>query len=261
MLIGLGFKPLTAAGLAIRLETRRWRWHLADWASQSKVLEETTKLALNDLKTPMIGKQLALFGLIIPFWLVCAMSGWRKTLEVWPACLTAGLTFAGVQLLVSNFHGPSLVAIGASLASILSLLLLLRFWQPKKVWRLRSRRNGRPPRGRRKVTRSLTENPSAVESATERAARSFGRSHCRDSAAPATSTPADADRVDALGIDVRADLHLGTADGEGVFRQTFTAGLSRFLTCIRACIQVEAGEESEQPGRPRPDGPKKRSSN
>ena len=59
----------------------------------------------------------------------------RRTREVWPACLTAGLSFAVVQFLVSNFHGPWLVDIAASMASILSLVVLLRFWQPREVWR------------------------------------------------------------------------------------------------------------------------------
>jgi lactate permease len=72
---------------------------------------------------------------IVPFWLVVAMCGFRRTREVWPACLTAGLSFAIVQFLVSNFHGPWLVDIVASLVSIVSMVVLLRFWQPKEIWR------------------------------------------------------------------------------------------------------------------------------
>jgi lactate permease len=63
------------------------------------------------------------------------MVGFRRTREVWPACLTAGLSFAIVQFLVSNLHGPWLVDILASIASILSLVVLLRFWQPKETYR------------------------------------------------------------------------------------------------------------------------------
>ena len=54
---------------------------------------------------------------------------------MWPACLTAGLSFAIVQFLVSNLHGPWLVDIVAAIASILSMVVLLRFWQPKETWR------------------------------------------------------------------------------------------------------------------------------
>src|SRR2546423_416112 len=57
----------------------------------------------------MVGRQLPPFSLIIPFWLVSAMCGWRRMLEVWPACLTAGFTFAVVQFIVSNYHGPWVV--------------------------------------------------------------------------------------------------------------------------------------------------------
>ena len=55
----------------------------------------------------MIGRQLPVFSLIVPFWVVWAYAGWRGMLGVWPACLTAGVAFAASQFLVSNFHGPS----------------------------------------------------------------------------------------------------------------------------------------------------------
>ncbi|HSU69067.1 MAG TPA: L-lactate permease, partial [Tepidisphaeraceae bacterium] len=83
----------------------------------------------------MIGRQLPVFSLIIPFWLIAAMCGFRRMREVWPACLTAGLTFALVQFGVSNYFGPSLVDIFASLASIGAMLVLMRVWKPKQVWR------------------------------------------------------------------------------------------------------------------------------
>jgi lactate permease len=132
MLIGLGFKPLTAAGLALIGNTAPVAF--GGLGIPIQVLHDTTGLPLNDLSA-MIGRQLAPFGLLIPFWLVWAMSGWRKMLEVWPACLTAGLSFGAAQFFISTNYGPSLVAIGSSLASILSLLVLLRFWQPKTAWR------------------------------------------------------------------------------------------------------------------------------
>ena len=54
--------------------------------------------------------------------------------EVWPACLTAGVSFGITQYYVSNHFGPSLVDIAGSIVSILSLLVLLRFWQPRTTW-------------------------------------------------------------------------------------------------------------------------------
>ncbi|HEV8485662.1 MAG TPA: lactate permease LctP family transporter [Blastocatellia bacterium] len=132
MLIGLGFKPLPAAGLSLIGNTAP----VAFGALGTPIiaLAGVTGLPLNDLSA-MVGRQLPLFSLIIPFWLIWAMAGWRKMREVWPACLVSGLSFAIPQFLVSNFYGPSVVDIVASICSILSLVILLRFWQPRSVWR------------------------------------------------------------------------------------------------------------------------------
>ncbi len=77
----------------------------------------------------------ALFSLIVPFWLVWAMAGFRGMLGVWPACLVAGLAFAVPQFLVSNFMGPNLVDIVAAASCIVVTYLFLKFWQPKEEWR------------------------------------------------------------------------------------------------------------------------------
>ncbi len=132
MLIGLGFRPLAAAGLALIGNTAP----VAFGALGTPViaLAEVTGIPAETLSA-MIGRQLPFFSLIIPFWLIWAMAGRKKMLEVWPACLTAGLSFGLVQFLVSNFHGPWLVDIAASLVSIASMLILLKFWQPKTIWR------------------------------------------------------------------------------------------------------------------------------
>ena len=83
----------------------------------------------------MVGRQLPLFSVIIPFWLIWAMAGWRSMLEVWPACLTAGLSFAVMQFAVSNYHGPWLVDVISAIVSILASVVLLRFWKPRTTWR------------------------------------------------------------------------------------------------------------------------------
>ncbi len=132
MLIGIGFKPIAAAGLSLIGNTAP----VAFGAIGTPIitLAKVTGLPLKDLSA-MVGRQLPFFSLLLPFWLVAAMVGFRRTKEVWPACLTTGLSFAVVQFLVSNFHGPWLVDILASIASILALVVLLRFWQPKETWR------------------------------------------------------------------------------------------------------------------------------
>jgi lactate permease len=132
MLIGLGFRPLPAAGLSLIGNTAPVAFGAI--GTPLITLASVTGLPLDDLSA-MVGRQLPFFSVIVPFWLVAAMAGFRRTREVWPACLTAGLSFAVVQFLVSNFHGPWLVDIVASMVSILSLVVLLRFWQPKETWR------------------------------------------------------------------------------------------------------------------------------
>ncbi len=132
MLIGLGFKPLPAAGLSLIGNTAP----VAFGALGTPIiaLAGVTGLPLDDLSA-MVGKQLPLFAVIIPFWLIWVMAGWRALKEVWPACLVAGVSFGAMQFYISNHYGPTLVDIGASLTSIASLLILLRFWRPRTVWR------------------------------------------------------------------------------------------------------------------------------
>jgi lactate permease len=132
MLIGLGFKPLPAAGLALLGNTAP----VAFGALGTPIIALAQVTGIPETKLAMmVGRQLPIFSLIVPLWLVWAMAGRKRAMEVWPAWLTAGLSFAIVQFLISNFHGPWLAAVGAALASILCMLILLRFWQPPSVWR------------------------------------------------------------------------------------------------------------------------------
>jgi lactate permease len=84
--------------------------------------------------TAMIGRQLPFFSLLVPFWLIWAFAGRKAMMEIWPAILVTGLSFAIPQYLVSNFIGPELVDIIAAIVSMVSLVLFLRVWQPKRIW-------------------------------------------------------------------------------------------------------------------------------
>ena len=132
MLIGLGFKPRAAAGLALIGNTAPVAF--GSLGIPILTLAKVTGLPAQTLGA-MVGRQLPVFSLIIPFWLIWAMCGPRRMREVWPACLAAGLSFAVVQFAVSNYFGPSLVDIAASVASILSVVVLLRLWKPAAPWR------------------------------------------------------------------------------------------------------------------------------
>lgn len=132
LLIGLGFKPLYAAGLAL--------------------IANTSPVAFGALGTPIItlahisgldahaisqmaGRQLPLFSLVIPAWMVACMSGWKGLKGCWPAVLVCGGSFATVQFLVSNFHGPALVDVLGGVISLVVLAVFCHFWKPKEIWR------------------------------------------------------------------------------------------------------------------------------
>jgi lactate permease len=126
MLIGLGFPPLEASALSLIANTAP----VAFGALGTPViaLQGVTGLDLGSLSA-MVGRQLPVFSLIVPFWLIAAYSGVRGMLEVWPALLVAGVSFAVPQFLVSNYHGPWLVDIIASGCSMICLALFLRRWR------------------------------------------------------------------------------------------------------------------------------------
>lgn len=128
LMIGLGFRPLEAAKLALIGNTAPVAF--GSLGTPLTTLADITGLDLMQLSA-MVGRQLPLFSLIAPFWLVAAQAGWRGMLAVWPACLVTGLSFAVMQFLVSNFHGPWLVDLVAAVAAMLSLVVLMRFWKPK----------------------------------------------------------------------------------------------------------------------------------
>ena len=132
MLIGLGFKPLKAASLSLIGNTAP----VAFGALGTPIiaLASVTGMPLADLSAT-VGRQLPLFSLIVPFWLIWVMAGFRGMMEVWPACLVACASFGLTQFLVSNYHGPWVVDIASSIVSMGALVMLLRFWHPVTVWR------------------------------------------------------------------------------------------------------------------------------
>jgi len=133
VLIGLGFTPLLASGLSLIANTAP----VAFGALGTPIiaLQSVTSLDLRALSA-MVGRQLPFFSILVPFWLVWAFAGWRGMAGVWPAALVAGVFFAVPQFLVSNYHGPWLVDVVASVISMAALTLFLRVWQPRQHWAL-----------------------------------------------------------------------------------------------------------------------------
>lgn len=133
ILMQFGFRPLAASGLSLIANTAP----VAFGALGTPIIALSKTTGISEVAlSAMVGRQLPFFSLLIPFWVVCAMAGFRGMLEIWPAALVAGLAFAIPQFLISNFHGPWLVDIVSAICSMAAVALLLRFWQPKKVWQL-----------------------------------------------------------------------------------------------------------------------------
>jgi lactate permease len=132
LMIGLGFSPLYAAGLALIANTSP-----VAFGALGTPITTLAKISGIDemLLSQMAGRQLPFFSLIVPAWLVATMAGWRGVVGAWPAILVCGGSFAGIQFLAANFHGPTLVDVVGGLGSLVSLAIFLRFWQPREVWR------------------------------------------------------------------------------------------------------------------------------
>jgi lactate permease len=131
ILIGLGFSPLAASGLSLIANTAPVAYGALGTPIQG--LASVTGLDPY-LLGAMVGRQLPIFSLIVPFWVVWAFAGWKGMKDVWPAILVTGLSFAIPQFLISNFINPWIVDIGASLISMGCLILFLKVWQPKVLW-------------------------------------------------------------------------------------------------------------------------------
>ena len=132
LMIGLGFSPLYAAGLALIANTSP----VAFGALGTPIITLAKVSGLNEMQLcQMAGRQLPLFSLIVPAWLVVVMSGWRGLIGCWPAVVVCGGTFASLQFVMANFHGPALVDVVGGLGSLIVLAVMLRFWQPRVIWR------------------------------------------------------------------------------------------------------------------------------
>jgi lactate permease len=130
ILIGLGFSPLASSGLSLVANTAP----VAFGGLGTPIVALAGVTGIDVLKlSAMVGRQLPVFSVVVPFWLVWAYAGFGGMIEVWPALLTAGVAFAIPQFLISNYHGPWLAGVGASVVSIFALVGLLLVWKPKRI--------------------------------------------------------------------------------------------------------------------------------
>jgi lactate permease len=131
-MIGLGFDPFYAAVLNLIANTAPVAW--GSIGTPIHTLAAVTGLNESDLSA-MTGRILPFTSIIVPIWLVRVMSSTRATLEVMPAILVCGVSFAITQFFWSNYVDSNLVDIASAAACIVSMLIFLRFWQPKNIWR------------------------------------------------------------------------------------------------------------------------------
>jgi lactate permease len=136
-MIGLGFKPFHAAVLNLIANTAPVAWGAI--GTPVHTLAAVTSLPESDLNA-MIGRILPFTAILVPFWLVRAMVSWSETFEVLPAILVVGISFAGMQFFWSNYMDSNLVDIAAGVTSMVAIIVFLRFWKPKRIWRFEDER-------------------------------------------------------------------------------------------------------------------------
>ncbi|WP_017753478.1 L-lactate permease [Calidifontibacillus oryziterrae] len=132
LLVGLGFNPLYAAGICLLANTAPVAFGAI--GIPITAVEGPTGIPAMEI-SKMVGRQLPFLSVFIPFYLVVIMTGFKKSIEVLPAILVSGLTFAITQYLTSNFLGPELPDILSALVSLFALAIFLRFWKPTSIYR------------------------------------------------------------------------------------------------------------------------------
>ena len=131
LLIGLGFRPLQASGLSLIANTAP----VAFGALGTPIIALAGVTGFSEITLgAMAGRILPWFSVIVPFWLIWAFVGFSEMIEIWPAVLVAGVSFATSQYFVSNHHGPWLVDVISAVVSMVCLIAFLMAWHPKRVW-------------------------------------------------------------------------------------------------------------------------------
>jgi lactate permease len=134
MLVGLGFNPLYAAAICLIANTAPVAFgSVGTPIIIASRVSDIPEMAISQ----MVGRTLPILSVVVPFYLVILMSGWKKSLEVLPAIIVSGVSFAFFQWFSSNYIGPMLPDVLAGIASIFCLMILLKYWRPKSIWRFK----------------------------------------------------------------------------------------------------------------------------
>ena len=130
LLIGLGFPALEAVTLTLIFNTTPVAFGAL--GVPITTLASVTGLHAGQLAA-MVGRQLPIFGLLLPFYAIVIFTGWRSLRSIWPVALVAGLSFALMQFTISNFVGPELPDVLASLFSLICVILFVQVWKPRDI--------------------------------------------------------------------------------------------------------------------------------
>ncbi len=131
MLAGLGFNPIYACGICLIANTAP----VAFGAIGIPIVVGAGVSGVDLMAlSKMVGRQLPFFSVLVPFYMVVVMAGWKKTIEIWPVLLVSGGSFALTQFIVSNYVGPYLPDILSAIISILATVIFVKIWHPKESW-------------------------------------------------------------------------------------------------------------------------------
>ncbi|MDO4230693.1 MAG: L-lactate permease [Lautropia sp.] len=159
LLVGLGFKPLYAAGLCLIANT-------APVAFGAMGIPVIVAGQVSDLDPfligQMAGRQLPFMTMIVLFWIMAIMDGWRGVKETWPAVLVGGGSFAIVQFLTANYIGPELPDITSAIVSLVALTAFLKVWQPKTIFRFENEEKDGAAQGQAAAKAAANAEPKEV---------------------------------------------------------------------------------------------------
>lgn len=132
LLVGLGLRPLYAAGLSMIANTAP----VAFGAVGIPIIAMAGVVGVPAIEiSTMAGHMLPPLSLFIPFFLVFLMDGLKGVKETWPVALIAGFSFALIQYITATKLGPELPDIASAVVSIISVSVFLRFWKPKNIFK------------------------------------------------------------------------------------------------------------------------------
>lgn len=133
LLVGLGLKPLYAAGLCLIANTAP----VAFGAVGIPIIAMANLVGVEQYEvSAMVGRMLVPLSLTVPFFIVFLMDGFKGVKETFPAILVAAISFTATQFISSNYLGAELPDIVSAIVSLVCTTAFLKIWKPSNIFRL-----------------------------------------------------------------------------------------------------------------------------